>query len=577
MRIAILFALSAAPAWCQNIVDVDLTAAAGTVDLGPGYQNEPALLYDGMLPGPVVRATEGDLVRVRLHNELAVSTILHVHGQPMRLGMDGTQRISRPETAPGQEFLYEFEGLKPGTYWFHPHSDHHHQLDSGLYGVLIVDPANPGDDPPFDVEQMVVLDDWNPAVTGGTFFGNLLNGRTSDGQNDITAQPGQLLRLRFVNAAARTNYVVALDGHQMTVTHKDGYRVQPVTTDAIPLGIGERYDVIVDCSNPGVWSLAASTLQYRAATVVRGVLRYAGQTGPAPAASMVPNNLSNGALLSYAQLASYWPATTPIDPTPDRTYPVALSVAPGPTGMQWQINGESWPIVTPMQVSEGDVVQLDLTTSTPSPNHVHPMHLHGHHVQLMGTAGGTTHPPLMDTILIMPSGQPGDAWSAQFLADNPGRWLYHCHEMHHMMLGMMTLIDYVGDSDGDGRADNDDMEPTLPTPVLTISDQQADFAPGGSGVVSVQWQPNAIVDVFGSIAELPVPMPLQQAGDLRIDVANLAYLGAVVADANGDAALAYSLPANPAFVGARIVLQAVATATMPGGVRLSTHQAFTVR
>ena len=239
IRILVATMLAAAlPA--QNIINTTLIADEGTVDLGPGYTNEPAMLYSGSLPGPVVRATQGDTLRLRLVNNLDENTILHFHGQPMRLGMDGTQRISRPETPPGQEFTYELDDLAVGTYWFHPHSDNHHQLDSGMYGVLIVDPANPANDPAYDLEAVVALDEWNSMVTGGTYFGHVLNGKTSDGQSPIMVSAGDKLRLRFANVSARTNYIVALDGHPMTVTHKDGNRMQPVVTDAIPIGVGDR-------------------------------------------------------------------------------------------------------------------------------------------------------------------------------------------------------------------------------------------------------------------------------------------------------------------------------------------------
>jgi len=569
--------LAAASLHAQSTVTVDLTVAPGTIDLGPGYASEPAWLYGGSAPGPVIRATVGDTLRVRLRNELPVSTILHFHGQPVRLGMDGTQVISRPEIAPGQEFEYEFTDLAAGTYWYHPHSDMHHQLDAGMYGVLIVDPPASQPDPAFDVEQVIVLDDWSASVTGGTFNGSVLNGRTSDGQIATTVQSGETLRLRIVNCAARTNYVVALDGHAMTVTHSDGNRLQPVTVDAIPIGIGERYDVLVDCNNPGVWSLAASPINNRNTVAVRGVVRYQGEVAADPAPTFVPSNLSSGTLLSYAMLASYWPAAQPITATPDRTYPVAVAQSFGPSGVQWTINGDAWPNVTPFQVATGEVVQFDLTTSTPGLNHYHPMHMHGHFVQIMGTAGGATHPPRKDTVLIAPSGQAGDAYSVQFVADNPGRWLYHCHEMMHMALGMMTTLDYVGDFDGDGRADNDDMEPTLAWPVLTVSDDEAAFQLGGSGTIDFQWQPNALVDVFCATEELPAPLPQAPFGELRIDTTTMIGLGAVVCDAAGVAQLAYALPNAPALQGLRFVLQGAATTGLPGGARISTFQAFTIR
>lgn len=570
MRAWLTLSLLTSSLAAQSIVSVDLTAAPGTVNLGPGFTSEPAQLYGGTLPGPVIRATVGDTLRVRLQNQLGVKTILHAHGQPVRLGMDGIQNISRPEIANGQEFTYEFDNLAAGTYWYHPHSEQHHQLNSGLHGVLIVDPPSTAPDPAFDVEEVIVLDDWDSSITGGTYFGHLLNGKTSDGQTPLTISNGQTLRLRIVNCAARTNYVIALEGHQMTVTHKDGQRMQPVTTDAIPIGIGERYDVLVTCNNSGVWSLAVSTIQYRAATVVRGVLRYAGETAPDPTPATVPNNLSTGALLSYAQLASYYPS--PISANPDRTYPVALSVASG----LWKINNESWPVVTPTQVTFGETIQFDLTTSTPSPNHVHPMHMHGHFMRLMGTAGGTTHAPQMDTILIMPSGQPGDAWSAQWVADNPGSWLYHCHEMMHMSQGMMTLVNYTGDFDNDNVPDASDMEPTIPGPVVTISDQESAFQTGSTGNIDFQWEANQSCNCFMSWEELVTPLPFSTFGDLRINPSLSVYIGSAVCDANGDGQLPYLLPAAPGLAGLLLYLQAVGSSTTIG-FRLGTHQSFTIR
>src|SRR5512134_1486338 len=101
-------------------VTVDLTAAHGTATLAPGITVN-AWLYNGTLPGPVLRVTEGQTLRVRFRNGLPEATAIHWHGQPVMLGMDGVPGISRPAVASGQEFLYELKGLLPGTYWFHPH------------------------------------------------------------------------------------------------------------------------------------------------------------------------------------------------------------------------------------------------------------------------------------------------------------------------------------------------------------------------------------------------------------------------------------------------------------------------
>jgi len=575
--IVLMFSLACA-LQAQQTVDVTVTAAPGFVDLGPGFLAQPAWLYNGALPGPILRATAGQTLRMRFRNELPESTTVHFHGQPSTVGMDGMEGISRPAVAPGQEFRYELRDLTPGTYWFHPHSAiHHEQLDRGLHGVLIVDPPNSSLDPAFDAEHVVVFDDWSATTTGGSYTGSVCNGKTSLGQNPIQVTPGQRVRLRLVNVAATTNYVVALDGHTLTVTHTDGNRVQPVNVSAIPLGIGERYDVIVQCNNPGIWSLAASTIQNRTATVVRGVVRYAGQLGPDPTPEFVPQNLSTGTLLNYNQLASFWPSNNPISTNPTRRIPIVLSNQMAPGGMSWRINGQAYPNVTPLQVSHGDIVQLDISSTTPGLMMLHPMHLHGHFVQLMGTAGGTSHPPVKDTVLIQRAGQPGSAWSVQFVADNPGRWLYHCHDLMHMMGGMMTLLDYTGDHDGDGIPDAADMEPTLASPVLTIPDSSLAFAPGGSGAIGAQWQPGQWLLYYVALQELPAPNVMAPFGEWNLGPIGLSVLGSATVGPNGSSSLPYSLPAASGLAGFRFVLQALGGTNLPGGIRLSTDQAFTIR
>src|SRR5439155_20376954 len=157
------------------------------------------------------------------------------------------------------------------THWLHP--DVGRQLERGLYAPLIVDdPADPGD---YDTEWIVVLDDWldaDPDATlailrkgmqhammdggsGSILLGGdagdvtypyfLVNGRRGDAPATFTAKRGQRLRLRLVNAGADTAFRVAVGGHRMRVTHADGYPVRPVDTNALLIGLGERYDVQV--------------------------------------------------------------------------------------------------------------------------------------------------------------------------------------------------------------------------------------------------------------------------------------------------------------------------------------------
>lgn len=569
-RVLCVLAAALAPLTAQ-VVNVTVTAAPGTATIEPGVTVN-AWMYDGSLPGAPLRVTQGQTVRVRFRNQLPEATLIHWHGQPVPLGMDGVPELSRPSLAPGQEFQYELTNLVPGTYWFHPHG-HESQLDVGMASALIVDPANPAADPVSDVDHTVMLDEWSNPLGGG-WTGHLLNGKSSNGQAPLVVQQGQRLRLRFINASAINNYIVALDGHPLTVTHADGNRVQPVVVQAIPIGIGERYDVLVDCNNPGVWSLAVASIGNRNTTLVRGIVQYAGQTQAPPAPSYVPPNLATGALLDYAQLASFFPVQ-PITATPDRTFPAVLGMTMGPSGMLNTINGEAFPAVTPLQVARNDQVQMTFTNTSMGNGQYHPMHIHGHFFRLMGTAGGTQYPPLKDTVLVRPMGMPGSVASVQITMDNPGRWLMHCHHMMHMMNGMMALLDYLGDTDADGLPDNGDYEPTRALPVTTILDDAAYFAPGAPGLIRVQWTPGQIVGLFMG-PPLAAPVTLAPFGDIWLDPLQLAPFGVAISSVGGLADFPYVLPANPLLSGQGIGLQGLGTTTGPAGFLASTWQMFRI-
>ena len=138
-----------------------ITLAAGKVDLGGPVVRTWS--YDGMVPGPVIRVTKGDIVRATFTNRVAQPTTVHWHGVALRNNMDGTLVTQLP-IRPGAAFTYQFRASEPGTYWYHPHIGA--QQDRGLYGMLIVDdPAEPG---AYDQEWLVVIDDWIDGVRGYT-------------------------------------------------------------------------------------------------------------------------------------------------------------------------------------------------------------------------------------------------------------------------------------------------------------------------------------------------------------------------------------------------------------------------
>lgn len=252
----------------RRVVSTRLTPRPVTVDLGGRTVDTWA--YGEQVPGPLLRARAGDLLRVTVDNQLPVETSVHWHGLALRNDMDGVPHLTQDPIPAGGSFDYEFTAPDPGTYFYHPHSGV--QLDRGLYGVLIVDdPTEPGG---YDDEWIVVLDDWvdgtgrspdqvlaafektsasddpggsmdgmDHGSMGGSMGGMgegmhsrliggagdvdypyyLINGRTPSTPHTFTGRPGQRVRIRFVNAGSDTAFRVAVGGHRMTVSHCDGF------------------------------------------------------------------------------------------------------------------------------------------------------------------------------------------------------------------------------------------------------------------------------------------------------------------------------------------------------------------
>jgi len=273
--------------------DIALTAAPARIDIGG--QTVDTWAYGGAVPGREVRVRAGDVLRARITNQLPEPTTIHWHGLALRNDMDGVPGLTQAPIPAGADFTYEFVVPEPGTFWFHPHVGL--QLDRGLYTPLVIeDPAEPGR---YDREIVVVLDDWlsgvgptpedtleglrengmqmggagggmqmggggmamSPALGGDagdvTYPSFLVNGRQGANPVTLDAKAGERIRLRILNAGGDTAFRVALGGHQLTVTHTDGFPVEPVTVDALLIGMSERYDVMVTVAGDGAFPLVA--------------------------------------------------------------------------------------------------------------------------------------------------------------------------------------------------------------------------------------------------------------------------------------------------------------------------------
>jgi len=440
------------------VVERQLTAAPARIDIGGRVVDTWA--FNDRLPGPMIRATAGDELHIRLRNGLPAPTTVHWHGIALRNDMDGVPGVTMDAVAPGDVFDYRFVVPDPGTYWFHPHVGV--QLDTGLSAALIVDdPNEPGG---YDLEAILILDDWTDGLsrtpaqvlasmsrngmrnmtmsgmdmgaagmtspdkplgedTGDVVYpAHLINGRLPGAPTSIRARPGQRVRLRIINAASDTAYRVAVGGHRLSVTHTDGYPVRPVQVDSVILGMGERYDVLVTAQD-GAFPIVAVP-EGKTDPAALAVLRTA--AGQAPSVNSRPKALS-GRLLTYGDLTPL--AQVGLAPRePDRELAVDLQMVNG--GRQWFINNKPYDQHQALEVAAGERVRLTFRNQTMM---FHPMHLHGHTFAVDGTG------VRKDTVNVLPM----QTLPVDLQADNPGQWLLHCHNAYHGELGMMTILSYM--------------------------------------------------------------------------------------------------------------------------------------
>lgn len=213
-----------------------------------------AMAYNGMVPGPVIRVTEGDKVRIHVKNEMKESTAVHWHGLRVPNHMDGVPFITQNPIPPGGTFTYEFVAKPAGTHMYHSHHNSTEQVGLGLLGAFIVDPKDPGVEPAYDRDYLVVLND-------GT-HGYTINGKSFPATEPFVAKKGERVRFRFMNQGVMY-HPMHLHGFAMEVFARDGYLLpQPYLCDTVTVGPGERLDAIVVADEPGVWAFHCHILSH---------------------------------------------------------------------------------------------------------------------------------------------------------------------------------------------------------------------------------------------------------------------------------------------------------------------------
>jgi FtsP/CotA-like multicopper oxidase with cupredoxin domain len=444
----------ATPVWGKRHADRErahyaLRIAPSKLEIAPGIVVD-TIGYNGQVPGPILRVREGLPVTIDVTNQTADADIVHWHGLAIDSHSDGAMEEGSPMIPAGGTLRYRFTPRPAGTRWYHTHAPAGTNLSVGTYtgqfGFLLVEGRqDPGH---YDQEIFLAVHHWEPSfvpmvetmreasanapLTSGSDVGfkyATVNQHMLGAGEPIRVKRGQRVLMHLLNASATENVVLALSGHTFKVIAMDGNSVpSPVAVESLSLAVAERVDAIVEMNSPGVWVLG-STLAKSRAMGLGIVVEYAGAIGT-PVWRDLPS-----IEWDYSHFAS--PAKAP---EPDETFTLTFRDIGPMNGSQfdtWTINNQSWPKIEPLRVHQGRRYRMVFRNGS---GDQHPMHLHRHTFEITRVGTREFSGLRKDVVNIMPL----DSVAVDFVADNPGDTLLHCHQALHMDFGFMQLMKYVG-------------------------------------------------------------------------------------------------------------------------------------
>ena len=439
-----------------------LSAAPGTTRLFPERSGETSVWsYNGMVPGPEIRVRQGQKLRIAVENQLAEESTVHWHGIRTPNSMDGVPHLTQKPIEPGGTFVYEFDALDAGTFWYHPHQRSFEQVGRGLYGPLIVEEVEPIK---VDREITWVLDDWRltkSAAISDDFGSNhdkMHNGRvgntvTINGKvaGTFPVKRGERIRLRLINAANARIFALDFDELRPVIIALDGQPVTPHTPpdNLVLIGPAMRVDLIVDMTG-ATGAKASITDRFYQGLEYRLIdLAYA--TDPLrdriPDWSLeLPANPLNEPSLEDARRHEIYFNGGMMGPMVMHEMGGKMGGRNGMMGSMmnmmrgdgmWFVNGKAAtghvmePLLT---LDHGQSYVLSMINATAWH---HPIHLHGHSFRVIARNGAPTkYREWQDTVMMAPR----EKVDIAFVADNPGDWMFHCHILEHQAAGMMGVI-----------------------------------------------------------------------------------------------------------------------------------------
>ncbi len=447
-------------------------------------RKKPANVYG--LAGPNGRhgleLAPGEKFRVTLHNRAGLPALIHWHGQTPPLAQDGVPGLSQPLLPDGQRYEYDYTP-RPGTHWMHSHEGLQEQL-------LMAAPLIVRDAAPTMQEAVVILHDFtftDPTEVFATLSAGhgahgahgahggmdhstmdhskmdhskmdhakmghgsaapaaaapmvhlhdveydayLANDRTLDDPEVIRVEPGAKVLLRLINAATATAFIIDTSALPASAVAVDGNPVEPVPGRRFPLAMGQRLDLILSIPrDQGAWPVFAR----REGELVRTGVVFATARGRVAKIASESRDKAPAAGLAFEQRLR---AIEPLaQRASDRTLRLVLGEKPP---YIWTLNDEVFEAHTPLSVRRNERVHLTFENTS---SMMHPMHLHGHHFQVIELGRQRVAGAMRDTVIVPAN---GGRVTVAFDTDNVGEWMLHCHNLYHMAAGMMTTVKYEG-------------------------------------------------------------------------------------------------------------------------------------
>ncbi len=463
---------AAPPASESGSADYTLHIKTSPIEIAPS-RIISATTYNGQFPGPLLRFKEGQQATVDVHNDTDVAEQLHWHGQMVPVDVDGAAEEGTPFIPANGKRRIVFTPRPAGFRFYHTHNRAGANLYAGQYGgevgpVYIEPKHEPGN---YDREVFLVLKELEPTFSRGgdmaqdflpptkvkaleeqgesamkaslakgmphgyeVGYGSFtINGQMLHHGEPIRVKLGERVLFHVLNGSATEIRSLALPGHSFHVVALDGNPVpNPATVPVLWIGTAERISAIVEMKHPGVWimgDLADDDRQHGMGII----LEYAGFKGKGLWTAPPPHRW-NYALFGQPGL----PAAPP-DETFDMIFVKDNAAEEGFN--RWTINGTAYPMSNEMapasfHLKEDKRYRIHMRNAS---DDIHPIHLHRHSFELTRLAGKATSGILKDVVML------GGYQEAEidFVANNPGLTLFHCHQQLHMDFGFMTLFDYV--------------------------------------------------------------------------------------------------------------------------------------